>query len=129
MDINVYLLKEWITWKFFVVPTLCELYSPLVEEFNFLINVNSAFWISLQKWISTAILGFVAPNICGGKINISYWSFSFYFFQMFKVTTMQIWKSRYIFVQLQKQHPENFAFLILRIIEFFAHKVCKFLKN
>ena len=28
-----------------------------------------------------------------------------------------------------KQYPENFAFLILRIIELFAGKVCKFSKK
>ena len=30
---------------------------------------------------------------------------------------MQIWKSPYIFVLMQKQYPENFLFLILRILK------------
>ena len=30
---------------------------------------------------------------------------------------------------IQKQYPENFAFLILRILELFAREVCKFLKK
>ena len=30
---------------------------------------------------------------------------------------MQIWKSPYIFVLMQKQYPENFSFLILRILK------------
>ena len=34
-----------------------------------------------------------------------------------------------MFVLIQKQHPENFTFLILRILELFAREVCKFLKN
>ena len=34
---------------------------------------------------------------------------------------MQIWKSSYAFVFMQKQYRENFAF--------FARKVCKFLKK
>ena len=34
-----------------------------------------------------------------------------------------------MFVFIQKQHPENFAFLILRILEIFAREICKFLKK
>ena len=44
-------------------------------------------------------------------------------------TLMQIWKSSYMFVFIQKQYPENFEFLVLRIFELFAHEVCKFLKK
>ena len=28
-----------------------------------------------------------------------------------------------------KQYPENFTFLILRILELFAREICKFLKK
>ena len=35
---------------------------------------------------------------------------------------MQIWKSPYMFVFIQKQYPENFAFLILRILKLFARE-------
>ena len=42
---------------------------------------------------------------------------------------MQIWKPPYMFVFIQKQYPENFAFLILRIHELFSSEVCKFLKK
>ena len=42
---------------------------------------------------------------------------------------MQIWKSPYIFVFIKKQYPENFAFLILRIVGFFARAVFKFPKK
>ena len=42
---------------------------------------------------------------------------------------MQIWKSRYMFGFIWKQYPENFTFLILKIIELFAREVCKFLKK
>ena len=38
---------------------------------------------------------------------------------------MQIWKSFYMFQFISKQYPENIAFLILRILELFAHKVCE----
>ena len=34
-----------------------------------------------------------------------------------------------MFVFILKQYPENVAFLILRILELFAHEVCKFLKK
>ena len=36
---------------------------------------------------------------------------------------MQIWKSPYMF--LKKYYPENFAFLILRILELYTLKVCE----
>ena len=42
---------------------------------------------------------------------------------------MQIWKSRYMFVFIQKEYPENFSFLILRILKLFDREVCKFLKK
>ena len=34
-----------------------------------------------------------------------------------------------MFVFILKQYPENFAFLILRILELFAREVCKFIKK
>ena len=34
-----------------------------------------------------------------------------------------------MFVFIEEQYPENFAFLILRILELFAREVCKFLKK
>ena len=42
---------------------------------------------------------------------------------------MQIWKSPYMFVFIKKQYPENFAFLILRILELFTREVCKSYKK
>ena len=42
-----------------------------------------------------------------------------------KGTLMQIWKSPYMFLFIWKYHPENFAFLILRIFELYTRKVCK----
>ena len=42
---------------------------------------------------------------------------------------MQIWKSPYMFVFISNQYPENFPFLILRIVELFAREVCKFFKK
>ena len=42
---------------------------------------------------------------------------------------MQILKSLYIFFFILKQYPENFAFLILRILELFAREIYKFLKK
>ena len=34
-----------------------------------------------------------------------------------------------MFVFIQKQYPENFAFLVLRILELFYREVCKFVKK
>ena len=34
-----------------------------------------------------------------------------------------------MFLFTQKQNPENFAFLILRILELLAREVCKFVKK
>ena len=45
-----------------------------------------------------------------------------------KGTLMQIWQFPTMFVFTWKQHPENFAFLILRISRWFPHEVCKCLK-
>ena len=42
---------------------------------------------------------------------------------------MQMWKPPYVVVFIYKQYPENFAFLILRIIELFAVKFANFLKS
>ena len=42
---------------------------------------------------------------------------------------MQIWKSPYTFVFIQKQYSENFAFLILGILELFAREVCTFFEK
>ena len=42
---------------------------------------------------------------------------------------MQIWKSPYIFVFILKQHPENFASLILTILELSNCEVWKFRKK
>ena len=46
-----------------------------------------------------------------------------------KGTLMQISKSQYMFVFIKKQYPENFAILVLRIVELFAREACEFLKN
>ena len=42
---------------------------------------------------------------------------------------MQILKSPYTFVLIEKQYPENFTFLILRILELFTRGIWKFLKK
>ena len=34
-----------------------------------------------------------------------------------------------MFIFIKKQYPENFAFLIQRILELYAREVCKFLKK
>ena len=34
-----------------------------------------------------------------------------------------------MFVFIQNEYPESFAFLILRILELYAAEVCKFLKK
>ena len=42
---------------------------------------------------------------------------------------MQIWKFYYIAGFIQKQYPENFAFLVLQILKLFSRKVCIFLRK
>ena len=49
--------------------------------------------------------------------------------RIIKSTLMEIWKSSYMFVFISKQYPENFVFLILRILKLLAHEVCNFLKS
>ena len=46
-----------------------------------------------------------------------------------KGTLMQIWKSANMYLFIQNQCPESFAFLILRILELFTREICKFLKK
>ena len=46
-----------------------------------------------------------------------------------KGTLLQVWKSPYMFVFKQKEQPEDFAFLIIRVLEFFTRKVSIFLKR
>ena len=43
-----------------------------------------------------------------------------------KGTLMQIWKFYHVFFFI---NPENFAFLILRLLELYAREFCKFLKK
>ena len=47
------------------------------------------------------------------------------FSRFLKGTLMQIWKSVYMFLFIQKYYSENFAFLILRIPELYTRKVCE----
>ena len=49
--------------------------------------------------------------------------------EVLKGTLMQILKSPNMFVFIQKQFLENFAFLILKILELFTREYCKFLKK
>ena len=38
---------------------------------------------------------------------------------------MQIWKSTYMLVLIQKYFPENLALLILEILELYTRKICE----
>ena len=38
---------------------------------------------------------------------------------------MQIWISPYMFVFILKYYPENFAFLLLGILELYTRKICE----
>ena len=40
-----------------------------------------------------------------------------------KGTLMKIWKSPYMFVFTKKHYPENFAFLVLGVLELYTLKV------
>ena len=46
-----------------------------------------------------------------------------------KGTLMQIWKFHYMLGFIQKQYPENFAFLNIIIIELFISEVYIFVKK
>ena len=48
---------------------------------------------------------------------------------LLKGKRMQICKSTYKFVFIQKQYSGNFVFLIPRILELFVREFCKFLKK
>ena len=41
-----------------------------------------------------------------------------------KGTLMQIWKSPCMFLFIQKHYPEDFAFLILRILGLYTRQIC-----
>ena len=45
-----------------------------------------------------------------------------------KLKFLQISKFHYMFGFVEKQYPENFAFLILTVLELFTREVCIFLK-
>ena len=63
---------------------------------------------------------------CGMRKSIIYWNATR--LQEIKGTLMQIWKSLYMLV-IWKEYPENFAFLIHKILELFTREVRKFLKK
>ena len=44
-------------------------------------------------------------------------------YRKFKGALMQIWKPPYMFVLIWNYYPENFAFLILRILELSTREV------
>ena len=60
---------------------------------------------------------------------ISKFKFDLVHCKKLKGTLMQIWKFRYMFGFIQNQYPENFTFLILRILELLTREVCLFLKK
>ena len=52
-----------------------------------------------------------------------------HFYENVKGTLMQIWKFHYMIGFILKQYPENFALLMLEIIEFITREICIFLKK
>ena len=67
--------------------------------------------------------------IYGKHINFRPIHFSFYGnLKVIKDTLMQVWKSLYMFMFIWKQYPENFPFLILRIL-YIPVKFVNFLKS
>ena len=64
-------------------------------------------------------------------LKLLFWKFATYVLgsSFVKDALRQISKSPYVLVLIWKQYPENLAFLILRIIEFFTREVRKFLKK
>ena len=72
---------------------------------NFYLDLPQARWRNL---------------VCGGDCRLLRSQ------EILKGALMPIGKSPYMFVYIQKQFPENFAYLILTILELFAREVCKF---
>ena len=68
----------------------------------------------------TAFSKLLSPNIT---------TFSLIFDKFITGLLVEIWKSRYMFAFTWKQDPENFALLILRILEWLAREVCEFPKK
>ena len=58
------------------------------------------------------------------KHSVSLFFYSLLFCFVLKGTLIQIWKSPCTFLFIWKDYPQNFAFLILRILELYTSKVC-----
>ena len=58
-----------------------------------------------------------------GKFNLIA-SLKLFYIKNIKGTLIQIWKSPCIFLFIWKYYPENFVFLILRILELCTRKFC-----
>ena len=76
-------------------------------------------------------MGWKLQTESGGKCNpkTKTYFLSLLISGIVKGTLVQIWKSPYIFVFIKKQYRENFAFLLLRILELFAVKFINLLKS
>ena len=79
-------------------------------------NRIEAFKIQIKKWTSENY----PCRLCKVMLKMS---------ALFKGTLMPIWKSPDMFVFKWNQNLENFAFLIQRILELFAHEACNILKS
>ena len=105
---------------------LCVLSSQVVsnifrKSLKFLTNLDIPVSLSCSFPLFKCLLTLM--------VSCEIWSILLFSQNSFKGTLMQIWKPPYMFVFIWKQYPGNFAFLILRILELFTRKDCKFLKK
>ena len=129
-------------------PNNNQIYS-FFETLSCWTSIFDYFELRMQAYIIFLIAIVKMCTICcysSFEWTVTYWSYKFIHTWTFNIdqvplivtqgttffikgATIQIWKSHYMFVFIQKQCLENFAFVILNILELFAREVCKFLKT
>ena len=109
-----------------VLVSLLNFFSVFHNYFSsFPENHSGYFHNTFQYFCKTYFSSFAEP------LTVLFWIISQYFCvtpssifkNSFKGALVQIWKYVYMFLFIYKYYPENFAFLILRILELCTHKV------
>ena len=121
--IYIYIYLYHITYIYYI---LYVLYNHGWKNYIFKWKI-----FSTHVFISSFYVHIFIIYICiyGKHINCRPIHFSFYGnLKVIKDTLMQVWKSLYMFMFIWKQYPENFPFLILRIL-YIPVKFVNFLKS
>ena len=121
--IYIYIYLYHITYIYYI---LYVLYNHGWKNYIFKWKI-----FSTHVFISSFYVHIFIIYICiyGKHINFRPIHFSFYGnLKVIKDTLMQVWKSLYMFMFIWKQYPENFPFLILRIL-YIPVKFVNFLKS